>query len=215
MLADVSVMQFYPSKFVLVTEILDTFGKLVYDRIWEKSTYKPSGSSKAVQLPGTMRFAIIVSMDVILICCVLICINCHKNIKKPCIYIVCVCSLAWVFVDLRVYYCFAENFTPDQVPESAKETCRNWFFKIASIRELIPRFYVEAAILKCYSFFNPRSVEVMHTQVDWSYLFEDMNRQLFLSQFIFCFLVFTTFVPISWVRIAWKKDLLCTWVNKF
>lgn len=32
-----SVMQFYPSKFVLVTEILEIFGKLVYDRLKSKS----------------------------------------------------------------------------------------------------------------------------------------------------------------------------------
>lgn len=32
-----SVMQFYPSKFVLITDTLDTFGKLVYDRLKLKS----------------------------------------------------------------------------------------------------------------------------------------------------------------------------------
>lgn len=32
-----SVMQFYPSKFVLVTDILDIFGKLVYERLKSKS----------------------------------------------------------------------------------------------------------------------------------------------------------------------------------
>ncbi|XP_041474018.1 VPS35 endosomal protein-sorting factor-like isoform X1 [Lytechinus variegatus] len=96
LLADISVIQFYPSKFVLITDILDTFGRLVYDRIRKKSTYLPPGSSTPQVLPV--------------------------------------------------------HFTPEQVPNSAKETCRNWFFKIASIRELIPRLYVETAILKCYSF---------------------------------------------------------------
>lgn len=32
-----SVMQFYPSKFVLITDTLDTFGRLVYDRLKLKS----------------------------------------------------------------------------------------------------------------------------------------------------------------------------------
>uniref|UniRef100_A0A1A7WFA7 VPS35 endosomal protein-sorting factor-like n=1 Tax=Iconisemion striatum TaxID=60296 RepID=A0A1A7WFA7_9TELE len=34
LLSDTSVIQFYPSKFVLITDILDTFGRLVFDRIW-------------------------------------------------------------------------------------------------------------------------------------------------------------------------------------
>ncbi|KAL9957403.1 hypothetical protein ACROYT_G039035 [Oculina patagonica] len=96
LLSDVSVIQFYPSKFVLVTDILDTFGRLVYERIFRKSSTFTPGSNIPTMLP--------------------------------------------------------EKFTPDQVPDSAKETCRNWFYKIASVRELIPRFYVETAILRCYNF---------------------------------------------------------------
>ncbi|XP_061912130.1 VPS35 endosomal protein-sorting factor-like [Entelurus aequoreus] len=96
LLSDTSVIQFYPSKFVLITDILDTFGRLVYDRIW-------SMCSDPRPLPDT--------------------------------------------------------FTVDDVNDTAKETCLNWFFKIASIRELLPRLYVEASILKCNRFLNKSGIQ--------------------------------------------------------
>ncbi|KAM9424671.1 VPS35 endosomal protein-sorting factor-like isoform 1-T1 [Pholidichthys leucotaenia] len=96
LLSDTSVIQFYPSKFVLITDILDTFGRLVYDRIY------------------TM---------------------CSDPRPLP------------------------DSFTFEDVNDTAKETCLNWFYKIASIRELLPRLYVEAAILKCNRFLNKTGLQ--------------------------------------------------------
>ncbi|XP_051172865.1 VPS35 endosomal protein-sorting factor-like [Leptopilina boulardi] len=96
LLGDTSAIAFYPSKFVLITDILDIFGKLVYERLKMKAESHKPGSKSSTSLP--------------------------------------------------------ENFTPDMVPESAKETCQNWFYKIASIRELVPRLFVEMAIIKSYNF---------------------------------------------------------------
>lgn len=39
LLADTTVLQFYPSQFVLITDILDIFGKLVYNRLRTKAVY--------------------------------------------------------------------------------------------------------------------------------------------------------------------------------
>lgn len=50
LLADTRVIQFYPSKFVLITDILDNFGKLVTNRIEEKSVGYVSREKKRAGL---------------------------------------------------------------------------------------------------------------------------------------------------------------------
>lgn len=103
LLADTSVISFYPTQFVLITDILDNFGKLVYERLRCKADYFEAGSNATKSLP--------------------------------------------------------ENFTPDMVSSDVKETCMNWFYKIASIRELLPRLYLEIALLKSLSFLSQNEYE--------------------------------------------------------
>ncbi|XP_047021695.1 VPS35 endosomal protein-sorting factor-like isoform X1 [Helicoverpa zea] len=98
LLSDISVMQFYPSKFILITDTLDTFGNLVFNRLKEKSF----GNNSLV--------------------------NVH-------------------------------NIDPRAVPEAAKETCQNWMYKMASIRELLPRLYMEMTLLKCYVFISKDEIK--------------------------------------------------------
>ncbi len=60
----------------------------------------------------------------------------------------------------------ADNFRADDVADHAKETCKNWFFKIASIRELLPRIYVEMAIMKSYAFiYNDHYPKIIRAMV--------------------------------------------------
>lgn len=79
--------QLYPCVFVLVTDVLDTFGALVFDRI------RARASEDANALP----------------------------LATP----------------------LSDNFVSTDVNIQAKETCRNWFYKTACIRELLPRMYVD------------------------------------------------------------------------
>jgi len=48
------------------------------------------------------------------------------------------------------------NFTADDIPQATKEICRNWFYKAACIRDLVPRIYIEISLLRCYRFLVSR-----------------------------------------------------------
>ena len=96
LLGDTSVPVFYPSMYVLLTSVLDTFGNLVYDRLLKNGREITKG--KYTALPDTFR-----AVDV--------CAN-------------------------------------------SKEMCRNWFFKTACIRELMPRLYIDLALIKSYRFLH-------------------------------------------------------------
>ncbi len=97
LLDDTSAPEFYPSLFVLVTEIMDTFGLLVYNRILGKAE-EDEGTGKKTRLK--------------------------------------------------------RGWTTDDVNTNAKETCRNWFYKISSVRDLLPRLYLEILLLPCYRFLS-------------------------------------------------------------
>ncbi|KAG9394244.1 hypothetical protein J8273_4346 [Carpediemonas membranifera] len=47
------------------------------------------------------------------------------------------------------------EFDCSEINEEVKSTCRNWIMKISSIRELVPRIYIELALLATYRFLIP------------------------------------------------------------
>uniref|UniRef100_A0AAV1TSW7 Uncharacterized protein n=1 Tax=Peronospora matthiolae TaxID=2874970 RepID=A0AAV1TSW7_9STRA len=97
LLADTTTApQLYPCVFVLVTDVLDAFGQLVYDRIYAQASGEENG----------------------------------QPLSEP----------------------LGERFRRSDVNVQAVETCRNWFYKSACIRELLPRIYIEVALLGCYRF---------------------------------------------------------------
>jgi hypothetical protein len=53
LLSDSSVPQFYPTLFVLVTDVMDTVGNHVWNRIKRKAEFDDDGQAMAV-LPGTL-----------------------------------------------------------------------------------------------------------------------------------------------------------------
>ncbi|CAI5733304.1 unnamed protein product [Peronospora destructor] len=96
LLADIDTApQLYPCVFVLVSEVLDTFGKLVFDRIHARASEDENG--------------------------------------------------------LLLSELLGEHFTSSDINEQATETCRNWFYKSACIRELLPRIGVGEPMVSLYA----------------------------------------------------------------
>ncbi|KAI9917927.1 hypothetical protein PsorP6_013056 [Peronosclerospora sorghi] len=86
----------YPYMFRRVSDVLDTFGTLVFERIRAQASEDETGHA----LPEPL----------------------------------------------------GDHFTSADINVQATETCRNWFYKSACIRELLPRIYIEIALLGCYRF---------------------------------------------------------------
>lgn len=82
--------QLYPCVFVLVRDVLDTFGTLVFDRIKVRASEDEHG----------------------------------QPLPRP----------------------LGDFFTTADVNVHATETCRNWFYKTACIRELLPRMYASCSV---------------------------------------------------------------------
>ena len=64
-----------------------------------------------------------------------------------------------------------EDFHSFDVPQDAKEICKNWFYKVFSIRELMARIYVEMAILPCKKFLTDDMDEIKRGSFFFDYFF--------------------------------------------
>ncbi|XP_019090742.1 PREDICTED: UPF0505 protein-like isoform X2 [Camelina sativa] len=104
LLMDTTVLQFYPTVFVIVTDMLDMLGDMVWERIKQKAE---------LDVDGTV-----------------------------------ICSLL-------------NDFQASDICLEARETCHNWFCKVGSVRELLPRIYLELAILPCWRFLINQPMEVL------------------------------------------------------
>lgn len=105
---DTSVLQFYPTLFTLVVDVMDMLGNLVWERIRMRAEYGDDGTLLR-SLP--------------------------------------------------------EDFISDDICCEAKATCYNWFCKIGSIHELVPRIYLELAILRCWRFIDNNFTSILQRLV--------------------------------------------------
>uniref|UniRef100_A0A7E4VNU3 UPF0505 protein CG8202 n=1 Tax=Panagrellus redivivus TaxID=6233 RepID=A0A7E4VNU3_PANRE len=101
LLHSVTVPQYYPSLFVHVTDFLDTFGDLVYQRLLAKAKEERT----AAGLPS-----------------------------------------------------LPTHFVTADILERTRITARNWFGKVQEVDEVLPRIYLELALLKCMRFMDDSAI---------------------------------------------------------
>jgi hypothetical protein len=51
---------------------------------------------------------------------------------------------------------FDKEFDYSLIPDKVQEVCMNWFLKSACIREVLPRIYLELALVSCHKFMQRR-----------------------------------------------------------
>lgn len=130
LLAETSQLKLYPKKYKVITDLLDEFGQLVYIRIHSMAN-----------LTADHQDASRHSMDD------------HKKGNRPVSDHDQRNSKTNLYTDQQI----EEQERLARARELAKDTCRNWFLKVASIRELVPRFYTELSILKTCDILVQRS----------------------------------------------------------
>ena len=98
LLNDVATPIFYPQKFILLTDILDEYGKLVLGRMRHLTKMHSGGK---------------------------IIIDDNTDMK---------------------------DFDWSTIPPQVQVICQHWFLKTACIREVVPRIYLDLALLSCMNF---------------------------------------------------------------
>ncbi|CAM9523426.1 unnamed protein product, partial [Phaeothamnion confervicola] len=123
LLGETAAARRYPALFVTVTDALEAFGAMVFARIAAKAAPDEAGGPAGIFPSGATASG-------------------SGGFFSP----------AGAVAAAVAASGGTGGFTVVPTSAEGQETCRNWFYKTACIRELLPRLVIEAALLPCYRF---------------------------------------------------------------